>query len=41
MGSDAFIDGKRFDPTAIVAYLAESEIRDPRLDLEAVALRNP
>jgi ABC-type nitrate/sulfonate/bicarbonate transport system substrate-binding protein len=41
MGSDAFIDARRFDPGALVAYLAESEIRDPQLDLDAVARRNP
>jgi nitrate/nitrite transport system substrate-binding protein len=40
MGSDLFIDGRRFDPGAIVDYLSGSAIRARGVDLDALAKLN-
>ena len=41
VGSDLFLDGRRFDPDRINDYLAWFEVKSPALDLEAFAALNP
>jgi nitrate/nitrite transport system substrate-binding protein len=41
MGSDAFCDGRTFDPDEVLSYLAASEIGLPDLSLDALAALNP
>jgi nitrate/nitrite transport system substrate-binding protein len=41
MGPDLFLDGRPFDPTALVAYLADSPVHALRVRLDALAARNP
>jgi nitrate/nitrite transport system substrate-binding protein len=41
MGPDRFVDGRRFEPDEIVAYLEQSEVTRVRLRLDDLAMWNP
>lgn len=41
MGPDLFLDGRRFDPAQVVAYLEQSEVTRLRVRLDDLALWNP
>jgi nitrate/nitrite transport system substrate-binding protein len=40
MGPDLFLDGRSFDPTALVKYLGEAMVHARRVSLEALSERN-